>query len=248
MSASRAFWIGLPLACGLFSATARAGEDSPPFVIELFTSQGCASCPPADAVLSRMAKQPDVFALTFPVGYWDYMGWKDTLARPEFATLQKRYAAARGDNHVYTPQAVIDGLAHVVGSNVAEILEAARRERSQGGVLSVPVVVGRQTPGTVMVKIGAAQGTTRSGMVWLLRIAPHETVTVREGENKGRTLTYTNVVRSIRAVGNWDGSERTYEVGLPDFDGDAAAFFIFLQAGNQMKPGAILGAGKSPGL
>jgi hypothetical protein len=230
------------LALGAATAAATAGGPTP-YVIELFTSQGCSSCPPADRLLSQMAKTPDVLALSLPVDYWDYMGWKDTLARPEFATLQKRYAAARGDNHVYTPQAVIDGLVHVVGSNEKGIVSAARASYGASGALSIPLAL-EQRDGAVVANVGPGNPAAKSGLFWLVRVAKQRTVTISDGENKGRTLTYTNVVRSLRQFGQWSGAAKSIVVPPPQLDADADSYVVLLQAGTQMRPGAILAAVK----
>ena len=111
--------IALALGLGVAAASQGAAQDrgKAPVVVELYTSQGCSSCPPADAVMAGLAQRPDVIALALHVDYWDYIGWKDTLASPQCTARQKGYAAARGDGQVYTPQAVIDGLTHVVGAD-----------------------------------------------------------------------------------------------------------------------------------
>lgn len=239
-------WPRAAAVAAVLAAAVQAHAEGSSLVLELFTSQGCGSCPPADALLSDLARRPEVFALSLPVDYWDYMGWKDTLARPEFSVLQKRYAAARGDNHVYTPQAVVDGVEHVVGSDGAEIMAADRRARAQSDVLNVSVQIRRSDAGASIVRVGG--GGAASAMLWLMRVAPRETVVVRQGENKGRVLTYTNVVRSIRTIGAWSGQPEDYALPPADIDGETGAFMVLLQAGNQMKPGAVLGAAKSPGL
>ena len=111
---------------------AEPAERQPKAVIELFTSQGCSSCPPADALFVELSKNPDLIALTLPVTYWDYLGWKDTLGKDSFAKRQKFYAKARGDGQVYTPQAVVNGASHVVGSDKIEIERAARQPSGMG--------------------------------------------------------------------------------------------------------------------
>jgi hypothetical protein len=229
------------------AAPAAMAEGPTPYVVELFTSQGCSSCPPADRLLTEMAKAPGVVALSLPVDYWDYMGWKDTLARPEFSLRQKLYAAARGDNHVYTPQAVIDGLVHVVGSNKKGIVNAARAAYGASGALSIPLSLNRVND-QVMANVGTANAAAKSGLLWLVRVAKQRTVVISDGENKGRTLTYTNVVRSIRQFGRWNGTPQSFEVPPPDLGASADAYVVLLQAGTQMRPGAILAVAKSQGF
>src|SRR5215467_1612925 len=135
---------GVPLrslavaACGLFLLGDAASAD-PRAVVELFTSQGCSSCPPADKLLGELAKDPNVIALSLPIDYWDYLGWKDTLADKRFTARQKAYSHMRGDREVYTPQVVINGKVHAVGSDRAGIEEAIQQTTREIGVMSLPV-------------------------------------------------------------------------------------------------------------
>ena len=123
-------------------------------MLELFTSQGCSSCPPADKLFADLAQRPDVIVLSLPVDYWDYLGWKDTLASPAYTARQKAYSFKRGDRQVYTPQAVVNGISHVIGSNIGQIEKAMIKSRAQGLALSVPVAVS-EADGKVIVKAGA---------------------------------------------------------------------------------------------
>jgi len=116
-------WSGALGVCAIV-AVIRPAHADPRAVVELFTSQGCSSCPPADRVLGELAKDPSVIALSLPIDYWDYLGWKDTLADSRFSARQKAYSRARGDREVYTPQAVVNGAAHVIGSDLASIESA----------------------------------------------------------------------------------------------------------------------------
>lgn len=228
-----------------FCASTPAGSapsSGPRGVIELFTSQGCSSCPPADRLLSDFAKAPDVIALSFPVDYWDYIGWKDTLADAAFTARQKAYAAQRGDAQVYTPQAVIDGVTHVIGSDRMEISGALTSLAQQPGILSVPVHLA-VTNGHVAIDVGAASPEgTRKAAVWLLDTIPSKTVTIGRGENAGRSLTYTNVVRKISKLGDWTGAPAHFEIASRLNEG---GYVVLLQAG-EPGPGPILGAAKSP--
>ena len=134
----------------------------PRAVVELFTSQGCSSCPPADKILGELAKDPSVIALSMPIDYWDYLGWKDTLADARFSARQKAYSKMRGDRDVYTPQAVINGSVHVVGSDHAGIESAIGSTRKADGVMSVPVTM-TQTGKQINVSVAASsQGGRRS--------------------------------------------------------------------------------------
>lgn len=210
-------------------------------VLELFTSQGCSSCPPADKLLGELARRSDVIALTFPVDIWDYIGWKDTLATPAFSARQKGYAATRGDGHVYTPQMVVNGVTHVVGSDAKAIDQTIEAVQGRNGALKLPLSV-TQAGAKILIDVGADVG--RSASVYVLGVAQKREVTIGRGENKDRMVTYTNVVRSVTPVGAWNGSALHLEVERGPEDG----FVVLVQQGDEAKPALILAAAKSPNL
>ncbi|MGH6675036.1 MAG: DUF1223 domain-containing protein [Xanthobacteraceae bacterium] len=229
-------------ACGLGSAAA-APANGVAGVIELFTSQGCSSCPPADRLLTKIAHDPSMLALSFPISYWDFIGWKDTLALPEFTVRQKAYAAALGERRVYTPEAIIDGLVDAVGSDKAAIERAIKTAKQRMGALSVPVQLHEQG-GVLQIDIGAGNKTPAG--VYVLRVAKSRTVVIERGENSGHSVTYTNVVRAIHKVGEWDGKPESLK--LTELKGDDEAYVVLVQQGSQDNPGAILAAAKGVGL
>lgn len=215
---------------------------TPRGVIELFTSQGCSSCPAADRLLGDLAKSPDLIVLSLPVDYWDYIGWKDTLADPAFTARQKAYAAQRGDGQVYTPQAVIDGLTHVVGSDRMEISGALTSSARHRGALTVPVGLA-VSDGKLAINVGAATPDgPRKATVWLLDTIPSKTVSIGRGENSGKSVTYTNVVRKISKLGDWIGEPAHFEMASRL---NAGGYVVLLQA-DEPGPGPILGAAKTP--
>jgi hypothetical protein len=218
-------------------------------VLELFTSQGCSSCPPADALAARFARDPELLVLSFPVDYWDYIGWKDTLASPANTTRQKSYCRARSDNGVYTPQVIVDGLAAAVGSEAGEIESAITTMAQRSGSLSIDLEL-RESADKLHVDVGAAKGDVPpTAGVWLARVARAVTVAIGRGENAGREITYTNVVRQLVKIGEWTGKETTIEIPLANVRAkDSDAYAVLLQAGTPARPGAILGAAKSAGL
>jgi hypothetical protein len=212
-------------------------------VVELFTSQGCSSCPPADLLLASMARKPDVVAMSFPVDYWDYIGWRDTLASSASTARQKAYAAAHGDAHVYTPQAVVDGIAGVVGSDREELEHAISVDKGHDGALTLPVQLSH-VGGRLVIEVPAGAGGPAG--VFALRVARAKTVRIGRGENAGRSVTYTNVVRAIDKLGDWTGDLATFE--LLESRGEDEGYVVLLQQGTLEKPGVILGAAKTAGL
>ena len=223
----RAAMIGLALTT-VFASRGVAQES--PVVVELFTSQGCSSCPPADAFLTDLARQRhDVLPLAFHVTYWDSLGWKDPYSLEAATARQREYAHdLGGDDGLYTPQMVVDGSAGFVGS-----------ERSQGlsviaGSVRKTVAVSVAREGqTLLIKIGAGTGKAR---VLLVGFDPRRETHVGRGENDGRTLVESNLVRSLTPVGAWSG--RAVELRQQPPAGESAA--VLLQAGD----GRILGAAR----
>lgn len=199
--------IGLAASDGRAGGDARAGGAPPaPVVVELYTSQGCSSCPPADALLARLARRDDVIALALHVDYWDYIGWKDSFARPEFGMRQKAYARAAGHGTVYTPQIIVNGVDQVVGSKPMLFAEILARHLSRPAPVALSVVrrgarlrVTAEPPGD------AAPGEM---LVQLVRYTPEQTVRIGHGENAGKTITYANIVTEWRTVKRWNGQER----------------------------------------
>ncbi len=183
-------------------------------VVELFTSQGCSACPPADALLRELARRPDVLALTYNVDYWDYLGWRDTLGSPDFTRRQRRYAAWRRDSRVYTPQMIINGRHHVIGNRRAEVLRLIEKERQAGDCRRVAMSMERRGD-MLLVKAGPQPDRldVHDATLWVVTAVPEVTVTIERGENRGRTLRYANVVRRIVPAGMWHG--HPLELPLP---------------------------------
>jgi hypothetical protein len=233
-------------AAGLLTAgCALANASETRAVAELFTSQGCSSCPPADKLLGELANDPSLVVLSLPIDYWDYLGWKDTLGSAGHSARQRAYARVRGDREVYTPQIVVNGATHVLGSDHAAIERAIAQTDRNAAVMSLPVLMSLGG-GDLNVKV--APGKDRSsGEVWLCPLARSVPVAIGRGENSGRTVTYYNVVRRWLKLGDWTGTESTWRVSLSDImtdEIDAAA--IMVQQGSREKPGIILGAALTP--
>jgi len=175
-----------------------------PVVVELYTSQGCSSCPPADEILAAMAADPSIIALALHVDYWDYLGWKDDFASPQFTSRQKAYAKAIGDRMIYTPQMIVGGVDRIVGSRPAEILEAVRTHAA------LPVTVrltARRDGDTLHIRAEAVEPQNRPLRIDLVRYLPSEKVAIERGENAGVTMTYTNIVTNWDHLADWTGAE-----------------------------------------
>ena len=235
-------WSGAVGICAIV-AVIRPVHAEPKAVVELFTSQGCSSCPPADKILGELAKDPSVIALSLPIDYWDYLGWKDTLADSRFSARQKAYSHVRGDRDVYTPQVIVNGAAHVIGSDRARIEGAIKDTGKTDKVMSVPVTMslsGKQL--SVSVAAGKV-GAPARGEIWLCSISKAVPISIGRGENRGREIIYHNVVRNLLKVGDWNGTPGSWTVPLDSVmrEGmDAAG--VLVQDGNRDKPGAMLGA------
>jgi len=186
-------------------------------VLELFTSQGCSSCPPADALLAELGKRPGLVTLSYSVDYWNYLGWHDTLSSAANSERQREYARMRGDGKVYTPQIVVDGLIHVVGSNEAAIEAAVRSAAIRLKNAKVPVNMHAEGD-TLVIGIGAAPNTSdrQDATVWLAMAKERETVSITRGENRGKKLSYYHPVRELSPIGMWKGEAMTLRLPLKD--------------------------------
>ena len=212
---------------GMVAGRARAA--SSPVLVELFTSQGCSSCPPADAYLTELAREPGVLAVAYHVDYWDDLGWRDPFSSVAATARQRAYARLMALASIYTPQMVVNGRFEAVGSDRDRVAAAIAKAAA---IAAATVVALTSAKGALTAEIGAGTG---QGEVWLVTYDLRQETRVRAGENSGRTLTNVNIVRSIEALGTWSGTALTISRGLPQ-QGSGAA--VFVQASN----GAILGA------
>lgn len=207
--------VNLLLAAGAASAAEKAGV-----VVELFTSQGCSSCPPADAYLGELAQRPDIVALAFHVDYWDHLGWRDPYARAGNSKRQRSYVTALGARYVYTPQMVIDGSFQDVGSNRQRIEYLVAKAAKQRASAPPMTFNGRE------LALGAAPQALEGEVgVWLFFFEGARQNDVATGENKGRHLRTTNVVRAVQGLGTYDGKARSVAIDMtavpPECDGVA---------------------------
>ncbi len=235
-------------AFGIAAFLQPALAEPPRAVVELFTSQGCSSCPPADALLLELSRRPDIVALSFPVNYWDYLGWKDTLAHTAFSERQKAYAHARSDRKVFTPQMIVNGSKSCLGSDRAQVEKAIHAASQRGAGLPVGVDVSEQN-GVVTIAIDETSRTEqRTAGVWILPVLHAHAVPIGHGENGGRTITYVNVVRGLTRVGEWRGGSARFEVPVETARSGGDGYVVLVQASEDANPSTILGAAKSPGL
>lgn len=215
--------------------------DKGPVVVELYTSQGCSSCPPADAYLGKLAKRDNIIALSFHVTYWDYLGWKDRFALKAATKRQRAYSRHFGRGYVYTPQMVIDGQSEAVGSRRVSvdraIGKAARRTDK------IAVAFRKAADGTLHAELPMRQasGAAERATVWLVFFDNNHTTDIRRGENGGKKLTYHNVVRRLAAVGSWEGEKKSIALPTPGAGRDGCAVIV-----QSDQTGRILGAAVMP--
>ena len=203
---------GVVLAMALAAGDAAQAQ---PVVVELFTSQGCSSCPPANASLAAISDRPDVLALSFGVTYWDNLGWKDTFAKPEFTERQVSYEHGLGHDGPFTPQIVVNGSSDTVGNRLGDVERLVAASKLSGPQISFD--------GTT-VSIGAAQSSAHAD-VWLVRYEPRTiNVSVARGENEGVTLPHKNVVRELTRLGSWSGQAVSFTI--PAAQGDLATAIL----------------------
>ncbi len=224
-----------------------AGEGPIKAVLELYTSQGCSSCPPADALMEKYTARKDVLALSFPVDYWDYLGWKDTLANPKFSDRQRQYARQRGDGRVYTPQMVVSGRTHTIGSSDQAIESAIASTATELAHERIPVKV-RADKDHLFIETGNAPEGSKlaEATIWLVMVQRVVEVKIAKGENRGKTVKYYNVVREMSPVGMWAGKPNTLTLpraAIASPDNTLCA--VLLQVGNT---GPIVGAAAYSGL
>jgi hypothetical protein len=227
----------VPLICALLGAlglvSASASADTRPVVVELFTSQSCSSCPPADALLGELARRGDVVALGFHISYWDGVGWKDPFSSRSSTDRQRAYARLFGLGQVYTPQMVVDGDREMVGSDRDQVLAAVRDARPET-IAPVTFAADRRS-----VAIGAGDGP---GNVLLVQFAQKRTTRVAGGENARRTLQDANGVEMLTALGSWNGSALSFAIE-PPADGEGLAVLVQAPDGRMLGAAALLGSG-----
>ena len=231
---------GIALSCLLLLMPAARAAPDRPTVVELYTSQGCAACVNADRYLQELAGRNDVIALTLPVTYWDYLGWKDTFAKPEFDDRQRAYATTAGSSDIYTPQIIIDGEHMEVGSQTSVIDDVIAFQTGQRPP-AVPVdlwPLGRSV--VVNIGAGALPRGASSATIWLVQYDVRRQVSVNDGENAGKVLSYTNLVRNLTPLGVWHGESKGLSLPVRDLTKTKySGFAILLQVEDA---GPVIGA------
>lgn len=220
-------------AAALWAAFSGPAAAEGPVVVELFTSQGCSSCPPADKVFSEIVDRDDVIAIALHVDYWDYLGWKDEFADPSFTKRQRAYARAKGSRTVYTPQMIVGGRDHIVGTRPMELADLLQKHKAAPN----PVKVKLQRDGD-RVRVAASGDAGAGAVVHILTYTPKATVDIRRGENAGRRLDYHNTVNKIVEIAKWDGrADYRTSIKMPK----GAPVVVLVQ---QKGSGPILGAAR----
>jgi hypothetical protein len=212
-------------------------RDKPKAVVELFTSQGCSSCPPADALLTSLAESPDVVALAYHVDYWDYVGWKDTLGHASYSDRQRAYAQSWGSSRIYTPQMVVNGAKAVVGSRRHDVHQAVDQA-------SLPLSVDLVRDGGMLKITIPADTSLDDATVWLVTYLGRTEVEIDRGDNAGKSIAYTQVVTGRQVLGMWEGKTgATLKLPISEMlNGTDTGIAVIVQQEHQGLPGPILGA------
>lgn len=218
---------------------AKAGKSSSLVVVELFTSQGCPACTMSNAIISDISKDEDLLTLSWSVDYWDYMGWKDTLATPENTKRQENYNKTMGKWGVYTPEIIINGERHIIGANPDTVYRSIKSEKEKPGFdLDVSLNEANQK---VSLSIGSGKAP-EGATIRLVWFSSKHSVKVNMGTNKGKNLKFTNVVIGSKLLGTWDGNPKTLALDLAEIRASGAdCIAVLIQHGD---PGPILGAAK----
>ncbi|OYU17599.1 MAG: DUF1223 domain-containing protein [Rhodobacteraceae bacterium PARR1] len=195
VSAACGLWLCLPLPVAAQSTTG--------VLVELYTSQGCSSCPPADEFLSELAQAEGVIALALHVDYWDYIGWEDAFADPAFTERQKMYARAAGNRMIYTPQMIVGGVDRVEGNTPDAVVRFIGKHMAHSGGVELTVT---RNGAQVEIRAKSARPLAKGAIVELVRYLPEAKIEIERGENAGRSITYHNIVTSWEQVGDWQGT------------------------------------------
>jgi hypothetical protein len=225
------------LACTLSGALVTAVDaEIRPVVLELFTSEGCSSCPPAEVIVNELARRSDVLPLSFHVDYWDGLGWRDHYSLASATQRQRGYARTAGRSSVYTPQAIVDGSRDIVGSQRDAVIEAVSGRR-EGIATSVSI-----SDGTIHIHVGAGANAVPADVL-LVGYLREAVAHIGRGENAGRTLKESNIVLALRELGRWNGQPRDFQLSAGSLPENVTDIAVLVQSAGQ---GSILGAVARP--
>ena len=237
----------LGISAALVWSGAEAANRGQPVLVELFTSQGCSDCPPADQILSDLAGRSDVVALSFPITYWDMLGWRDTLASVSNTDRQKAYADAMRRPATYTPQVIVGGIDDVVGNKRERVFNAVAGHVADRGALTDAEAVAlalSYDAGELVIRISGTPpidlSPERPAELWVMRILSRAEVAVQGGENRDRQLVYTNIVRDVTSAGSWSGDVAAFTVPVALAQGEHDGIAVVLQRDGH---GPVLAAG-----
>jgi hypothetical protein len=234
-------WLTCAVIAACSSAAASPVLAGPRALLELFTSQGCSSCPAADRLLGQLIADPSLIAISVPITGWDYLGWRDKLADPRNTSRWQGYAKARGDRQQYTPQVVVNGTAHAIGSDRAAIEKAIAKSRVNAAIMSVDVKAARAGDDLTITLPEGAPVAPAVVSVWA--IARAISVQITRGENRGQTITYYHVARRMLHLGPWTAATHRWTVALRDLAGEGVeSAAVLVQTGSVEKPNFMLGA------
>ncbi len=230
------------LALSLSTPANSAEIYSPKGVVEVFTSQGCSSCPAADRFVTSISRDKDILALAWHVDYWDYLGWKDTFARPDHTDRQKRYSKSLEENQVYTPQAIINGRSHTVGSRAGVIRAALKKFNAQKKGLTVKINASIKDD-VLDIRIENSEGIGKATL-WMVYFTDQKKVKVERGENRGKNLIYSNIVKDIELVGMMEPDGLKMMLPLKELSrkGHDSCALLLQQTSKYDTPGPIIGA------
>lgn len=212
-------------ALGLLCATPLSAQDRP-VVVELFTSQGCSSCPPADKILAELAQRDDVIALALHVDYWDYIGWKDRFGDPNHAARQRAYAVASGRKSVYTPEMIVNGHTDVVGAKPMALSKAIAEHKNDRETVQLSLA---RSGNTLQIDASVLEGAQGPYTVHMVRYTPEATIEIKRGENAGHTFEYHNIAQNWTVLGEWD-AQAPLDMATP-LPGDLPVVIIVQQSG-----------------
>jgi hypothetical protein len=223
-------------AAALWVAGPVLGQGASGVVVELYTSQGCSSCPPADDYLMELAQEPGIIALALHVDYWDYIGWKDKFGNPDFANRQRAYAHAVGSTTIYTPQMIVAGVDMVEGSDPDRVSGDIRRHQSADAMVVLQLM---RKGGKLAIRATPVTQIDQRLVVQLVRYRPHESVAIKHGENAGRTIDYANIVTSWTRIGDWDG-QGELDMSVPVQGSDAVVVIVQAEGPGMIYAASVL--------